>query len=63
MPSLSMFFRICEYLDSTPNDFFGEEEKKEESVLGVDILNDLETLTPEQITCICYLIKELKQKG
>lgn len=63
MPSLPMFFSICEYLDTTPNEFLGEEKQTEESGVSAEMINDLEALTPEQLECISYLIKELKQKS
>lgn len=62
MPSLPTFFNICEYLNTTPEEFFKNESKKESPVVDDNMLGDLKTLTSEQITCISYLIEELKQK-
>ncbi len=58
-PSMQVFFYICEYLGITPRDFFDTENHS--PVILDELVNDLKALTNNQIACIAYIVKELKQ--
>ncbi len=62
MPSLLTFFSICEYLDTTPEEFFRDEQEELEMDSHLSVIQDLEELSPEQLGCIQYLIRELAHK-
>ena len=54
LPSMSMFFYMCEYLDITPGDFFNEnlfKDKKTE-----DVTNILKDLSDSQLDALITLI-------
>ena len=65
MPSLPVFFNICEYFEITPAEFFSKNEdhkqRTQSSANLFSISGDLKSLTPEQLTCIHLLIQELKK--
>ncbi len=52
MPSLLTFFSICEYLDTTPGEFFRDEKEELEIDGYFSVMQDLEELSPEQLGCI-----------
>ena len=59
LPSMSMFFYMCEYLDVTPNEFFNENlfhDKQAE-----ELTNLLKDLTPAQISAFKNLIESFKK--
>lgn len=58
-PSMQVFFYICEYLGITPRDFFDTENHS--PVILDELVNDLKALTNNQIACIAYIVKGLKQ--
>lgn len=60
MPSMKMFFYICEYLNVTPCEFFDISVEKPEKITGI-ILN-LRKLNSAQIENIDFLIKELVKR-
>ena len=62
MPSLLTFFSICEYLDTTPGEFFRDEKEELEIDGYFSVMQDLEELSPEQLGCIEYLVRELAHK-
>ena len=59
LPSMSAFFYICEYLNITPKDFFDIETDNPEEFN--QIIADLKNLTPERLTNISIIIKDLKK--
>ena len=58
-PSMQIFFDICEYFNITPKDFFDAENHN--PVILDGLINDMKTLTSNQIACIACMIKELKR--
>ncbi|MGL4791267.1 MAG: helix-turn-helix domain-containing protein [Anaerotignaceae bacterium] len=58
MPSMQVFFYICEYLGITPTDFFNDET--ENPALIKAIINDLSSLEERQIENLHEIIKGLK---
>ncbi len=63
MPSLLTFFNICEYLDMTPGEFFRDGQDELEPGKYFSVMQNLEELSPEQLGCIQYLIRELGIKN
>lgn len=59
MPSMQVFFYICEYFKITPQEFFDEETKNPVQVK--EIVADLKTLDEKQINNIHEIIKDLKR--
>lgn len=59
MPSMQVFFYICEYFNITPKDFF-DEETNNPSLLNA-VLKDLNALTEHQILNIHEIVKGLKK--
>lgn len=59
MPSMQVFFYICEYFGITPKDFF--DEGTSNPALMNDLVKDLNTLDEKQILNIHEIIKGLKK--
>lgn len=59
LPSMSLFFYICEYLNITPKDFFDLEAKNPKKLNNV--ISDLKMLTPERLDNISAIIRDLKK--
>jgi Predicted transcriptional regulators len=59
MPSMQVFFYICEYFGITPKEFFDEETSNPALINAV--IKDLNTLEEKQITNIHEIIKGLKK--
>lgn len=59
LPSMSLFFYICEYLNITPKDFFDLEAKNPEKLN--EVISDLKMLTPERLNNISTIIRDLKK--
>ena len=59
MPSMKGFFYICEYLKISPKDFFDADSKDPEKLN--EVIADLKALTPEQLSNIASIIKDLKK--
>lgn len=59
MPSMQVFFYICEYFEISPKDFF--DDGVSNPVLIQTIINDLTTLDERQISNISEIIKGLKK--
>lgn len=57
LPSMRLFFYICEYLNITPCDFFNFSVKNPTETS--DILNKLKKLNSKQLDIIDYLVGEL----
>lgn len=60
LPSMSVFFYICEYLGVTPAEFFETEIKSPEKIRK--ITENLVSLDDDSLDCIAYLIKKLSNK-
>lgn len=60
MPSMKMFFYICEYLGVTPSEFFDISVERPEKMSN--IIFNLRKLNSEQIDNIDFLISELVKR-
>lgn len=60
LPSMSVFFYICEYLGVTPAEFFETEIKSPEKIRK--ITENLVSLDDDSLDCIAYLIEKLSNK-
>ncbi len=60
LPSMSVFFYICEYLGITPAEFFESEIKSPEKIRN--ITENLASLDDESLDCIALLIEKLSNK-
>lgn len=58
MPSLTVFFYICEYLDVTPKDFF---DTGVQSIEFSQLVKDLSELDPDQISHLSKIVKDMKR--
>lgn len=58
LPSMSVFFYICEYFNIEPRDFFDTENRYPEKMN--EIIDDLRYLNNEQLSNIAAIIKGLK---
>ena len=59
MPSMQVFFYICEYFGITPKEFFDEETSN--PYLINSVAEDLNSLDERQIANIHEIIKDLKK--
>ena len=60
LPSMELFFYICDYFDLRPSDFFEEER---ESMIGVnELLSTLAKLDEETIGHLTAIISKLGEK-
>ena len=57
LPSMIMFFYICEYLNITPADFFDMDSENPEKLKG--IVNNLKRLNDKQLDNIGEIVKDL----
>ena len=57
LPSMSVFFFICEYLNITPSEFFDMNTEDPERINI--LLKDLKQLNSEQLTLISAMVKNL----
>lgn len=57
LPSMSVFFYICEYLNISPSDFFNEGNSNPEKLQA--LLADLKRLDDEQLDTISTLVHGL----
>ena len=60
LPSMSVFFYICEYLGVTPEEFFDLESKNPTKLDS--IIKDLKHLDDKQLDTISILVKDLIHK-
>lgn len=61
LPSMAGFFKICEYLNITPKDFF--DEVIEYPAMFLELLDNLKGLNEEQLTSINNIAKGLKKNN
>ena len=59
LPSMSIFFYICEYLAVTPSEFFDEGNQCLQELRS--IVEVLKELTPEQVSHLEYIAKQMKK--
>lgn len=60
LPSMSVFFFICEYLGITPDEFFKTEIKSPEKARR--IVENLDKLDEDSLDCIARIIEKLSNK-
>lgn len=58
LPSMSGFFYICEYFKISPQQFFDEGTENPQAL--AELINDLKTLTDEQIELLKGFVKQMK---
>lgn len=58
MPSLTVFFYICEYLGVTPKDFF---DTGIQSIEFSQLVSSLTELDPDQISYLSKMVKDMKR--
>ena len=56
LPSMTVFFYICEYFHITPREFFSYENPNPKKTKQLE--NDLNLLTDDQLNIILTLVKE-----
>lgn len=61
LPSMSVFFQLCDYLKITPKDFFNEEV--EFPAIYCELLDNLKGLDEEQLTSMNSIAKGLKKNN
>lgn len=57
LPSMSVFFFICEYLNVSPSDFFDTDNENPEKVQA--LVQDLKKLDEEQLDTVSALVRGL----
>lgn len=57
LPSMTVFFYICEYFHITPQEFFSFENSNPEKTKNLE--KELNLLTDEQLNIVSALVKEL----
>ena len=58
LPSMSVFFYICDYLRITPQEFFDLESRDPNRL--TEIIEKLKRLNPEQLALVSKLIDQMK---
>lgn len=59
LPSMTVFFYICEYFGISPKEFFEDNSTIDLNLL--DLLHDLQEIPDRQRNLIAELVKELKK--
>lgn len=59
LPTMRVFFYICEYLRVTPKDFF--DDGIQDPVRLRELIEDLQGLSPTQLEHVAAIVKELKR--
>lgn len=57
MPSMSVFFFICDYLNITPREFFDTDAEQPEKLN--ELIADLKRLSDRQLECVAEIVKGL----
>lgn len=57
LPSMNVFFYICEYFNISPQEFFSYENPNPEKIQILE--KDLSLLTDEQLNIVSALVKEI----
>ena len=58
LPSMSVFFYICDYLKITPQEFFDLESRDPNRL--TEIIEKLKRLNPEQLALVSKLVDQMK---
>ena len=58
LPSMSVFFYICDYLKVSPQEFFDLESRAPDRLS--EITDKLKRLTPEQLALVSKLVDQMK---
>lgn len=58
LPSMTLFFYICEYLELTPTEFFDFDNSNPARLN--EVITELKKLTPEKLEHIFQIIKDMK---
>ena len=61
LPSMAVFFNICEYFNISPGQFFATENKY--PALISEISQDLQNLTQEQLHCLAVIVHGMTKKN
>lgn len=59
LPSMTVFFYICEYLGVTPEQFFADETSDPAALSP--IIEDMKKLKPEQIKVFAAMLEQMKK--
>jgi len=59
LPSMSLFFYICEYFNIEPKEFFDDSTNDPKEL--AEVINNLKQLDEEQFSSISFIIKALAQ--
>lgn len=59
LPSMAIFFYICEYLGVTPSEFFDDGNQCPQELRS--IIDVLKELTPEQVSHLEYIARQMKK--
>ena len=59
LPSLTVFFYICDYLEISPKDFF--DDNPERNLEYIELVHDLQTIPQEEREHIAALIQDIKR--
>lgn len=59
LPSMMVFFYICEYFNITPRDFF--DNSKYADIKMLQLLNDLKEIDSDQFNHIAAIVRGLKK--
>lgn len=59
LPSMTVFFYICEYLGVTPEEFFADETSDPAALSP--IIKDMKKLKPEQIKVFAAMLEQMKK--
>lgn len=57
LPSMNMFFEICDYLGVTPSEFFAVENNSSETS---QLTNKILSLSPEQLELLKGILNQMK---
>ena len=60
LPTMNVFFSICDYLGIEPKDFFDDMENSYPSLLN-EIIGDMKTLSYDQLVNLSAIVKGLKK--
>ncbi len=58
MPSLTVFFYICDYFEISPDEFFVRDSLSKELIYLINVLKELD---PDQISHLTAIIKDMKR--
>lgn len=59
MPSMHVFYFICEYFKISPKDFFDDESAAPDMLN--ELISDLKALTPQQVSNISKIVRDMRK--